>query len=162
MNNWKPYLVESSCSAGVVKEMAAKVLCLFDSDEAKTSLENLLGCAYETECVPTILAALQSLRKSRPDAIIVQLHLREESCFDFLRALENNPEYTSIPVITCCIVDQFDKSIEEYLIKVSTFLGSKIYVCCQDFYSARLQREVAQCIRANQLKSLPMSHVETA
>src|ERR1700733_13536215 len=162
MSNWKPYLVQSNAPVEVEKTMTLKILCLFDCQKAKTGLGDLLGSAYETECVPTILAALQSLKKSKPAVIVAQLHLREESCFDFLRALENNPEYASIPVITCCIVDQFDKSIEEYLIKVSTFLGSQIYVCCQDFYSARLQREVAQCIRANQLKSLPMSHVETA
>jgi PleD family two-component response regulator len=161
MSNWKPYLVQSNGPVEVEKTMTSKILCLFDCQKAQTGLGDLLGSAYETECVPTILAALQSLKRSKPAAIVAQLHLREESCFDFLRALENNPEYASIPVITCCVED-VNKSIEEYLIKVSAFLGSKIYVRSQDFYSARLQREVAQCIKDSQRKILAMSHVETA
>jgi PleD family two-component response regulator len=161
MSNCKPYLVQSNGQAEVEMTMTSKILCLFDSHKAETGLGDLLGSAYDTECVPTILAALQSLKRSKPVVIVVQLHLREESCFDFLRALENNPEYASIPVITCCVED-VNKSIEEYLIKVSEFLGSKVYVRCQDFYSARLQREVAQCIKKSQQLGMAMSLIETA
>ena len=150
MNIWKTQ-VKINIPAGVEKKMAAKVLCLSDCEKAKANLENLLGSSFETECVPTILSALQSMKRSKPDAIVVQLHLREESCFDFMRALENNAEYATIPVITCCVEDVFDKSIEEYLRKVSQFLGSKVYVNCPDFYSARLQRQVAQSIKESQL-----------
>jgi CheY-like chemotaxis protein len=161
MSNWKPYLIQSNGPVEVENTMKTKILCLFDSQKARTGLGDLLGSAYDTECVPTILAALQSLKRSKPAVIVVQLHLRDESCFDFLRALENNPECASIPVMTCCVED-VHKSTEEYLIKVSEFLGSKIYVRCQDFYSARLQREVAQCIKESQRKLLAASHVETA
>ncbi len=169
MSDWKPYLIEGDIKtdikrdkvAGVETDMTAKVLCLFDSPVAMAGLAALLGPSYETECVPTILAALQSMKRARPDVIVVQLHLRDESCFDFLRTLENNPQYASIPVITCS-VDSVDKRIEEYLIKVSRFLGSKIYVCSEDFYTDRLQHEVAQCVHESQCANASLSRVETA
>ncbi len=133
------------------KKMSAKILCLFDSEEARQRLQSLLGDGYELEIVPTILAALQSLKKEIPAAIVVQLHLGEESCFDFLNAVENNADYAKVPVITCCTEDVFDKSIEEYLIRVTRFLGSKSYVCGRDFYSPKLPIEVARCISQSKL-----------
>lgn len=162
MRKWQPELVKNENPKGFEANVMARVLCLVDSDRARASLEEFLGGAFEIDCAPTILLALQILKKKTPDAIVVQLHLEKESCFDFLRAVENNSDYAGIPVITCCIEDVFDKQIEEYLIKVSEFLGSKLYVCCNDFYSARLQREIADCIEKSRLANTPIKKAETA
>lgn len=131
--------------------MSAKVLCLVDCPLAKANLEARLSSSYEVEFQPTILAALHSLRKEIPQAIVVQMHLQNESCFDFLSTLENNSEYLQIPVVTCCVENVFDKNIEDYLMKATRCLGSKTYLRCQDFYSEKLPMAVSDCIACRTL-----------
>jgi response regulator RpfG family c-di-GMP phosphodiesterase len=120
-----------------------KLLCLIDSEIGRLNLVDKLKANYEIKTVSTIFNALQLLKQEIPACVIVQLHLKDENCFDFLRMLASNSEFSRIPTITCCVDDVFDKNIEDYLIKVASFMGSKLYIPCADFYSPALGSKVA-------------------
>jgi hypothetical protein len=119
------------------------LLCLIDSEAGRLNVEDRLESQYEIETVMTIFNALQALKKEVPTGIVVQLHLKDENCFDFLRMLASNSAFSQIPTITCCVDDVFDKNIEEYLIKVACFMGSRLYISCADFYSPELASKMA-------------------
>ncbi|MDR3616534.1 MAG: hypothetical protein P4L53_23445 [Candidatus Obscuribacterales bacterium] len=119
-----------------------KLLCLIDSETGRLNLVDRLVSNYEIKTFSTIFNALQSLKNEIPAGVIVQLHLKDENCFDFLRMLASNPNFSQIPTITCCVADVFDKNIEDYLIKVASFMGSHLYISCAEFYSPALALKV--------------------
>jgi len=120
-----------------------KLLCLIDSEMGRVNLVDKLKYNYELKTVPTIFNALQALKNEIPAGVVVQLHLKDENCFDFLRMLTSNPAFSQIPTITCCVDDVFDRSIEDYLIKVASFMGSRLYISCDEFYSPALCSKMA-------------------
>jgi response regulator RpfG family c-di-GMP phosphodiesterase len=143
-----------SCSENNVIEFASraskqescakpKLFCLIDSEAGLLNVVNRLVSNYEIRTFSTIFNALQSLKNEIPAGVIVQLHLKDENCFDFLRMLSSNPTFSHIPTITCCVADVFDKNIEDYLVKVASFMGSHLYISCAEFYSPALDLKVA-------------------
>ena len=119
--------------------MYRTVLCLFDSEEATEMLQATFGPACRVLVVPTVFAALQELKKSTPEMIVVQVGLRDESCFDFFKAVQQLVALKKIPMIAVCVSDAFHESIEAFIQKSCSFFGCQNYLTHTEFKSQALR-----------------------
>ena len=130
------------------------LLCLTDSASAHENLVKKCCGIFELTMATTIFNALQALKSEIPSMIVVQLHLKDENCFDFLRMLKSNPTFAKIPIVTCCVDDVFDKNIEDYLVKATKAMGSELYIPCSEFYSLSLAPKL---VSVNDLSLVPVA-----
>lgn len=127
--------------------MNRSVLCLFDSDLAVERLRSSLGPTCHVTAVSTVLGALQELKKMTPDLVIVQVGLRDESCFDFLKAAQPVAMKKNVPMVAVSIEDAYHDSIETFIAKSCQFFGCKCYLPYADFSSDALRFLLAKKIR---------------
>jgi PleD family two-component response regulator len=119
--------------------MNRSVLCLFDSELAVERLKSSLGPTCRVKAVSTVLGALQELKKMTPDLVIVQTGLRDESCFDFLKAAQPVTVSRHIPMVAVSIDDMYHESIEAFIARSCQFFGCNCYLRYSDFSSDALR-----------------------
>lgn len=90
----------------------------------KVYKKKLVDAGYEIETLPTGTGVIESLTKSRPDAILLDLIMPEVDGFQVLETLKDKPELASIPVIVLSNLGQDadvkkakDLGAREYLVK---------------------------------------------
>jgi DNA-binding response OmpR family regulator len=131
--------------------MYRTVLCLTDCDEASEMLRDRLGPGCRLIVASTILGALSQLRKFTPDLIFVQICLKEESCFDFLRVAQLVTEPKKIPMIAANVKDVLHESTESFIRRTCLFFGCRQYLTEQDFHSDGLRFQITQLMRTGAL-----------
>jgi response regulator RpfG family c-di-GMP phosphodiesterase len=81
------------------------------------------------------------------DAIVSDVHLENESVFDFLRYVKSKTEYSHIPFVFLCIKpSRFTKSANDSLQIAATALGADCYLLMEEFDITKLQSQLTQCI----------------
>ncbi len=128
--------------------MYRSVLCLFDSEAAVEKLRETLGPGCRVLAVSTVFGALQELRKFTPDMVVVQVGLRDESCFDFFRAAQPTLAAKKTPMIAVCVGDIFHESIEAFIQKTCVFFGCQNYLTYKDFQSDALRFQLTKSMRS--------------
>jgi PleD family two-component response regulator len=96
---------KNSYANGWEDPMQYSILCLFDSDSAIERLRLLAGSNCTVIAVKTVLGALQEFKKCNADMVLVQVGLKDESCFDFLRAAQPLAEGKNVPMVAVSLDD---------------------------------------------------------
>jgi CheY-like chemotaxis protein len=134
--------------------MCQTVLCLYDSEEVLKSLEQSLEPGFRLVSATTVLNAVKQMRKSAPDLIVVQLHLKEESCFDFLKIAQSTVSEKEIPMVAVSAGETCDQTIETYLKRVCNYFGCTSYLSSEDFQSGALRFTLSQLMRKSGLAAV--------
>ena len=122
-----------------------------DSIEASDLLKEALGPYCKVTCRDTVLSALQELKDILPDLVVVQVGLRSESCFDFLKPAQLATAARLIPMIAFSAENHFHESIESFLRKACLFFGCLGYLKADEFRSSELGLELAKHLRDRSL-----------
>ncbi|HET9087210.1 MAG TPA: ATP-binding protein [Acidobacteriaceae bacterium] len=86
------------------------ILIVEDNPETAFIYSRYLGNAgFESHCVSSIEEAKRVLGKSAPVVLILDILLRSEISWDFLRELKADPAYHNIPVLVMSVVDDEHK-----------------------------------------------------
>jgi len=101
---------------------ASKILIVDDDDSIRSLLQQELGDAgYSIEEARNGKEALASVRKQRPDLIILDIMMPEMNGFDVAAVLKNDPQTMDIPIIVLSIVQDktrgFRIGVDRYLTK---------------------------------------------
>lgn len=131
--------------------MYRTVLCLTDCEKASETLQERLGPCCRLVVASTVLGALSELRKFTPDLIFVQVCLKNESCFDFLRVAQQITEHKKIPMIAANVVDVMHESTESFIRRTCLFFGCRQYLTVLDFNSDGLRFQISQLMRTSEL-----------
>lgn len=76
------------------------VLVVEDDPAAlELSIEVLASAGYQVIGVSTVAAALESVSRSRPDMVLLDVHLGDEDGLEVVRHLRQNPVTRDIPVV---------------------------------------------------------------
>jgi CheY-like chemotaxis protein len=125
--------------------VSARILALFDANEAKTNVESRLTPENELVLVETSNQALQRIKNQQFDLVLCAAHLTDESFFDFLKSLRHAQDRADrkIPFICCAASSSaLAKSVEEPLRQACRILGGDHYLNYDEFYSDQLERDV--------------------
>jgi DNA-binding response OmpR family regulator len=100
----------------------ANILVVDDDDSIRSLLEQELSEAgYLIQQATNGKAALESIRKNRPDLIILDVMMPEMNGFDVAAILKNDPQTMDIPIIILSIVQDkargFRIGVDRYLTK---------------------------------------------
>ena len=100
----------------------ATILIVDDDDSIRSLLQQELGDAgYLIEEASNGKQALESVRKNRPDLIILDIMMPEMNGFDVAAILKNDPQTMDIPIIVLSIVQDkvrgFRIGVDRYLTK---------------------------------------------
>ncbi len=129
--------------------MSARILALFDSDEAKNNLTSRLEPQNELVMVRTSGQALQRIQNQQFDLVLCAAHLTDESFFDFLKSLRHAQDKADrkIPFICCSASNsELSKSVEEPIKQACRILGGDHYLSSDEFYSDQLQQDVERLL----------------
>lgn len=78
-----------------------KKILIVEDEESLLKLESILltSKGYEVEAVADGLAAMEAVRKSKPDLVLLDIMLPEIDGFEVCRRIKEDPETRDIPVI---------------------------------------------------------------
>jgi DNA-binding NarL/FixJ family response regulator len=129
-------------------EVKVKILALFDSEQAIEKLERDFAAPFELTVVHNIISALLYLQEETPDVILCQMHLEDESIFDFIKLLPNHATARQVPVVSCYtseakLGEALDSSLEQAL----KCFGHQKCLRVETFYSYFLKNEVVDATR---------------
>lgn len=124
-----------------------KILALIDSEQATEKLQRDFPPPFELTIVGTILTALQYLQNVTPDVILCQMHLKNESIFDFIKLLPNHPNVSQVPVVGCYTSQpELDKTMDALEQALKCF-GHQKCLRAETFYSYFLKNEIIDATR---------------
>ncbi len=129
--------------------MSARILALFDSDEARDYLQAKLEPQNELTLVRTSSQALQRIQNQQFDLVLCAAHLTDESFFDFLKLLRHAQDRADrqIPFICCSTSDsELSRSVEEPIKQACRLLGGDHYLSYEQFYSDQLKEDVERLL----------------
>ncbi len=130
--------------------MSARILALFDANEAKNNVESRLTPQNELVVVETSSQALQRIQNQQFDLVLCAAHLTDESFFDFLKSLRHAQDKADrkIPFICCAASSSaLAKSVEEPLRQACRILGGDHYLNHEEFYSDQLEKDVNRLLK---------------
>ncbi|TAL50021.1 MAG: response regulator, partial [Chitinophagaceae bacterium] len=109
-------------SAFNIKGQNSTILVVDDDDSIRSLLQQELSDAgYIIEQATNGKEALESVRKNRPDLIILDVMMPEMNGFDVAAILKNDPQTMDIPIIVLSIVQDkargFRIGVDRYLTK---------------------------------------------
>ncbi len=125
--------------------MSARILALFDSDDASQNVKTRLQPQNEVVFVQTSNQALQRIQNQQFDLILCAAHLTDESFFDFLKTLRHAEDKNDrkIPFICCSTTNtELAKSVEEPIKQACRLLGGDHYLTNEEFFSEQLVKDV--------------------
>ncbi|HEY9755354.1 MAG TPA: response regulator [Oculatellaceae cyanobacterium] len=129
--------------------MSARILALFDSDEAQNNVRAHLEPQNELFIVRTSSQALQRIQNQQFDLVLCAAHLTDESFFDFLKSLRRAQDRAdrTIPFICCSTSrSEFSKTVEEPIRQACRLLGGDHYLTTDEFFSDQLPHEVEKLL----------------
>jgi CheY-like chemotaxis protein len=130
--------------------VSARILALFDANEAKNNVESRLTPQNELVVVETSSQALQRIQNQQFDLVLCAAHLTDESFFDFLKSLRHAQDKADrkIPFICCAASSSaLAKSVEEPLRQACRILGGDHYLNHEEFYSDQLEKDVNRLLK---------------
>jgi CheY-like chemotaxis protein len=129
--------------------MSARILALFDSEEAQSNVRSHLEPQNEVFLVRTSSQALQRIQNQQFDLVLCASHLTDESFFDFLKSLRRAQDRAdrTIPFV-CCGTSRSElaKTVEEPIRQACRLLGGDHYLTTDEFFSDRLPKEVERLL----------------
>ena len=129
--------------------MSARILALFDSDEARKNVQARLEPQNELTLVRTSSQALQRIQNQQFDLILCAAHLTDESFFDFLKVIRHAQDRADrqIPFICCSTSNtELSKSVEEPIKQACRLLGGDHYLSHDEFYSDQLREDAERLL----------------
>ncbi len=88
--------------------MAKKVLIVEDEDDPRLYLEALMKeKGFEFESAPDGIKGFEKAKEFKPDVILLDILMPEETGVRFYRDLKKDPEMENIPVIICSGATQY-------------------------------------------------------
>jgi CheY-like chemotaxis protein len=75
------------------------VLVVDDDDHVHDLARQVLGEHYQLDHAPDGVAAMEAVRRQRPDAILLDLMMPRLDGFGVIELLQRNPDYGQIPII---------------------------------------------------------------
>lgn len=130
--------------------MSARILALFDANEAKNNVKSRLTPQNELVVVETSSQALKRIQNQQFDLVLCAAHLTDESFFDFLKSLRHAQDKADrkIPFICCAASSSaLAKSVEEPLRQACRILGGDHYLNHEEFYSDQLEKDVNRLLK---------------
>jgi DNA-binding response OmpR family regulator len=109
-----------------MSEDLLRKIILVEDDE---SMKSVLGTLLEIEGYKVVLAPdrrpldeiVQSIRDHRPEVVLIDVHLKQVSGFDILRAMREDPELAGVRVILSSGMDLREQCLaagaDEFLLK---------------------------------------------
>ena len=94
--------------------MDRKKVLIIDDDYSGSKIvrESLENVSFEVSCAYSAEEGLEKLKDSKPDIILLDLVLANESGFKVAQDLKNSPEYANIPIIAISLKkENIDKHI---------------------------------------------------
>ena len=76
-----------------------RILLADDNADMRLYIEKLLAPHYRVDAVADGLAALESVRRSKPDAVITDVMMPRLNGFEFLKAIRAEPQLQDVPVV---------------------------------------------------------------
>jgi twitching motility two-component system response regulator PilH len=87
--------------------LAKSILIVEDNQSDRNRLEKLLGgCGYLVSTAENGVQALAAVKRSKPDAILMDVNMPEMDGFAATRALRSDAETRNIPVVLVTAKDQ--------------------------------------------------------
>ena len=98
------------------EEFMKKIMLIEDDD----SMKSVLGTLLEIEGFKVMLAPdrrpldeiLEAVRRANPDVILIDVHLRQVSGFDILKALRADPQFATARMVMSSGMDVRDDCME--------------------------------------------------
>ena len=98
-----------------------KVLVIDDEPHVVTYIKTLLeDNGYETETAANGREGIESVKRSRPDLVCLDITMPEESGIRFYRNLKEDPALSNIPVVVVTAVSYYGKDSEPFRRFLST------------------------------------------
>jgi PAS domain S-box-containing protein len=105
----------------------ARILLADDNADMRDYVRRLLSVSYTVEAVADGEAALEAMRRQRPDLLLTDVMMPQRDGFELLRTIRGDPELRTIPVIMLSAragneasIEGYDAGADDYLIKPFT------------------------------------------
>jgi PAS domain S-box-containing protein len=102
----------------------ARILVADDNADMRSYIARLLGQRWQVEAVADGAAALDAIRRERPDLVLTDVMMPKLGGFELLRALREDPQLRDLPVIVLSArageearVEGLDAGADDYLTK---------------------------------------------
>jgi PAS domain S-box-containing protein len=106
------------------RSQGARILVADDNADMRAYIARLLGPRWQVETVPDGEAALDSIRRARPDLVLTDVMMPKLDGFGLLRVLREDPQLSDLPVIVLSArageeaqVEGLDAGADDYLTK---------------------------------------------
>ena len=134
-----------------------RVLLADDNADMRAYVARLLSEQYEVESVPNGIAALEAIRRSRPDLVLSDVMMPELDGFGLVRRIREDNGFATLPVVLIsarageeATLDALAQGADDYLVKPFTARELKARVA-SNLKLARLRTETM--LREQELRS---------
>jgi PAS domain S-box-containing protein len=136
----------------------ARILVADDNVDMRNYITRILGRRWKVQTVANGQAALESIRRDRPDLVLTDVMMPLLDGFGLLRALRNDPDLRDLPVIVLSArageearVDGLDAGAHDYLTK--PFSARELVArISANLEMARVRREATHDLRESEAR----------